>query len=231
MVTCSVKDRRYTDAVESLFRPSNMLTITAQTQADYQKLNDRFHSAEMRLAEVRIQMSTQTLAETIGQPLATVAELNSMGLDRWAIDFIDAPEPVLAMLCNDIHAHKTAVALHDVTDDQYAKILRAGIKSFITKSTSYKITTRKEYNTSATQTSGINRARFFVDGVVDTSGRSVIEQNLAELTRKFEAMKRESQDLNDKIQKCSAAKTLKNDEIVSLRPFRFYCASLTRSRK
>ncbi|KAF7870376.1 hypothetical protein EAF04_004122 [Stromatinia cepivora] len=212
LITCSVKDPRYTDAVESLFRQSNMLTITAQTQADYKLLNDQFHSAEMRLAEVRTQMSTQTLAETIGRPSATMAELNSIGLDGWAVDFIDAPEPVLAMLCNDIKAHRTAVTLQDVTEEQHERIIRTGITSFVTKTTSYKITTRREYNASSTQTSGINRARFFIDGVVDTSGRRVIEENLQELGRKFEALKKEAKDMNDKIEQYSITITPKKDE-------------------
>ncbi|CAD6444506.1 af7315f0-ec30-42a7-8ece-5fccc6a70508 [Sclerotinia trifoliorum] len=212
LITCSVKDPRYTDAVESLFRQSNMLTITAQTQADYKLLNDQFHSAEMRLAEVRTQMSTQTLAETIGRPSATIAELNSIGLDGWAIDFIDAPEPVLAMLCNDIRAHRTAVTLQDVTEEQHERIIRAGITSFVTKTTTYKITTRREYNASSTQTSGINRARFFIDGVVDTSGRRMIEENLQELGRKFEALKKENEDISDKIEQYSITMAPKKDE-------------------
>ncbi|QSZ36611.1 hypothetical protein DSL72_006491 [Monilinia vaccinii-corymbosi] len=217
LITCSVKNPRYTDAVESMFRKSNMLTITVQTQADYNRLDDQVHSVEMKLAEVRIQMSTQSLAETIGQPAATVAQLNSIGLDGWAIDFIDAPEPVLAMLCNDIRAHRTAVTLQDITDEQHEKIIRSGITSFLTKSVSYKIMTRKEYNASSTQTSGINRAKFFVDGVVDSSGRRVIEEKLEELNQKFEAMKRESKEIADKIQQCKNSETPKRDEMATIR--------------
>ncbi|KAF7898394.1 hypothetical protein EAF00_004840 [Botryotinia globosa] len=216
LITCSVKDPRYTDAVDSLFRSSNMLTITAQTQADYRRLNNQFHSAEMKLAEVRIQTSTQTLAETIGRPSATTAQLNSVGLDGWAIDFIDAPEPVLAMLCNDIKAHKTAVTLHDISDEQYEKIVRTGISSFLTKTTSYKITTRREYGAMSTQTSGINRAKFFVDGAVDTSGRRVIEENLADLDRKFESLKREAKDITEKISQYSSTANPKRDELDAL---------------
>ncbi|ESZ96596.1 hypothetical protein SBOR_3018 [Sclerotinia borealis F-4128] len=218
LITCSVKNPRYTDAVESLFRQSNMLTITAQTQADYKQLNNQFHSAEMKLAEVRIQMSTQTLAETIGRPQFSAAELNTLGFDGWAIDFIDAPEPVLAMLCNDIRAHKTAVALQDITNEQHERILRSGITSFLTKSTSYKIMMRREYNNvSSIQTTGINRARFFVDGVVDTSGRRVIEEHLEELDRKFEIMKKESKEMSDKIQQCADTMNPKKDELMVIK--------------
>lgn len=209
-----MKDPRYTDAVDSLFRSSNMLTITAQTQADYKRLNNQFHSAEMKLAEVRIQTSTQTLAETIGRSSVTTAQLNSVGLDGWAIDFIDAPEPVLAMLCNDIKAHKTAVTLQDINDEQYEKIVRTGISSFLTRTTSYKITTRREYGVTSTQTSGINRAKFFVDGAVDTSGRRVIEENLADLDRKFESLKREAKDITEKIVQYSSTANPKRDELV-----------------
>ncbi|KAB8295011.1 hypothetical protein EYC80_006958 [Monilinia laxa] len=217
LITCSVKDPRYTDAVESLFHQNNMLTITAQTQADYNRLNDQFHSAEMKLAEVRIQTSTQTLAETIGRPAATVAQLNSLGLEGWAIDFIDAPEPVLAMLCNDIRAHKTAITLQDITEEQYERVIRSGITSFISKSTSYKITTRREYNASSTQTTEIKRARFFVNGVVDTSGRRVIEESLEKLTLKFESMKKESKEISDEIEKCTNAETPKKVEMETIK--------------
>ncbi|RAL65963.1 hypothetical protein DID88_005624 [Monilinia fructigena] len=181
LITCSVKDPRYTDAVESLFHQNNMLTITAQTQADYNRLNDQFHSAEMRLAEVRIQTSTQTLAETIGRPAATIAQLNSLGLEGWVIDFIDAPEPVLAMLCNDVRAHKTAVTLQDITEEQYERIIRSGLTSFISKR------------------------------------RRVIEENLEELTLKFESMKKESKELGDEIQKYKNAETPKRAEMEEIK--------------
>lgn len=226
LITCSVKDPRYTDAVESLFRQSNMLTITAQTQADYRLLNAKFHSAEMKLAEVRVQTSTQTLAESIGQPLADLTQLNRMGFDGWVIDYIDAPEPVLAMLCNDIKAHKTAVTLQDITPEQHDMVLRTGIMSFVTKNTSYKITTRREYNASSTQTSSINRARFFVDRFVDTSGRRVIEENLKEVNRKFEALKEEATEMSRKIEQCQSTMGSKNDEMVSRRWFQYQRMSL-----
>ena len=217
LITCSVKDPRYTDVVESLFRQNNMLTITAQTQADYRLLNAQFYSPQMKLAEFRIQTSTQTLAESIGQPLADSAQLRRMGFDGWVIDYIDAPEPVLAMLCNDIKAHKTAVTLQDITPEQHDMVLRTGIMSFVTKTTSYKITTRREYNATSTQTSSINRARFFVDRVVDTSGRRVIEENLEEVNRQFGALKEEANEVNGKIKQCQSTIDSKNDEMVSRR--------------
>ncbi|PQE05032.1 hypothetical protein CJF30_00004834 [Rutstroemia sp. NJR-2017a BBW] len=203
LITCSVKDPRYTDLIEALFQQSNVLTITAQTQADYRTLVNQFHSSEMKLAEVRIQTSIQSLAETMNPPQASAEQLRELGLDGWAIDFIDGPEPVLAMLCNDVQAHRSAVTLRELKDEQHQRINNSGISSFLTSSTMFRITRRREYgpNATSTRTSSITPAKFFVDGVVDTSGRREIEEKLEALNKEFEEKKAEINELRAEMQK------------------------------
>jgi chromosome segregation ATPase len=218
LITCSVKDPRYTDLIEALFQQSNVLTITAQTQADYKTLVNQFHSSEMKLAEVRIQTSIQSLAETMNPPQASAEQLRELGLDGWAIDFIDGPEPVLAMLCNDVQAHRSAVTLRELKDEQHQRINNSGISSFLTRSTMFRITRRREYGPSATstRTSSITPAKYFVDGVVDTSGRREIEEKLEALNKEFEEKKGEINDLRTEMQKLVSTRQDKAKDQVNL---------------
>ncbi|KAM3064869.1 Structural maintenance of chromosomes protein 5 [Clarireedia jacksonii] len=208
LITCSVKDPRYTDLVEALFQQSNVLTITAQTQTDYKTLVNQFHSSEMKLAEFRVQTSVQSLSETMNPPQASAEQLRQLSLDGWAIDFIDGPEPVLAMLCNDVQAHRAAVTLRELDDDQHQRINNSGISSFLTRSTMFKITRRREYgpNATSTRTSRITPAKYFVDGVVDTSGRREIEEKLEALDKEFEEKKKETHHLKAEMQKLVSAR-------------------------
>jgi hypothetical protein len=218
LITCSVKDPRYTNLIEALFQQSNILTITAQTQADYKTLVNQFHSSEMKLAEFRIQTSVQSLAETMNPPQASAEQLRQLGLDGWAIDFIDGPEPVLAMLCNDVQAHRSAVTLQELNDEQHQRINSSGISSFLTRSTMFKITRRREYGPSATstRTSRITPAKYFVDGVVDTSGRREIEEKLEALETEFEEKKGEIHQLRDEIQELVSTRQDRATDMVNL---------------
>ncbi|KAF4633023.1 hypothetical protein G7Y89_g5094 [Cudoniella acicularis] len=199
LISCSIKDARYIDAIESIFRQSDYLTITAQTTSDFKKLSDYLHG-EMKFAEFPLRTSDSAGLDD-PRPLSR-QDLNRLGMDGWAIDFIDGPEAVLSMLCGSIQVHRTAISLRDITDDQYNGIVEAQqLNSFVAGSHSYKITRRKEYGPLAVSTStrAVSPARYWVDQPVDTAAREEIQHKIVFLRAELEKLKTQITPIREKI--------------------------------
>ena len=124
LISCSVKDPRYTDIIESLLTKNDFMTITAQTRSDFNKLNNQLYGT-MKLADVTLRTSYDSLDS---YPRSLPAhEMDRCGLEGWALDFIDGPEPVLAMLCDSAKIHYAGVSLRDITEDQFNILVQSNV--------------------------------------------------------------------------------------------------------
>ena len=214
MLTCSIKDKRYSDHVQSLLQRDDFLCFTAQTKNDHKTLTDKFFR-EMRLA---VTVRTVTADLSSFRPPISHENLRGMGLDGYALDFIEGPEPVLAMLCSEKRIHVTGVALKDVSEEQYQRISDGeSINSFASGSTMYRITRRREYGPGATSTlsRSILPGRYWKDEPLDAAAKTELEQRLEECRNEFalmreqnEGCKRKQENLNEKVQEI-------NEEVVS----------------
>ncbi len=214
IISCSINDRRYVDAVESLLRKGDVLSITAQNLDDLKKLSDQVHDV-MGLAEVQLRTSNDDISNT--RPLSP-DELNVYGMDGWAIDFIDGPRTVLAMLCSSCKLEKTAVTLRDISDDQYELITREKkLSRWVTNQQSYSVIVRREYGPNATSTSthGIRRAQYWVDQPVDLSARNEIQARIDAAVAEIETMKQEAIPLYESKSDLKKKMDALNDEVVS----------------
>lgn len=177
MLTCSVKDKRYSDQVQTVLQRDDFLCFTAQTKNDHKKLTDKFYK-EMRLA-VAVRTITSDLS-SFRPPLPREA-LGQFNLDGYALDYLDGPKPILAMLCSEKKIHFTGVALRDINDQQYQKLIDSEtINSFVTGKTHYRITRRKEYGAGATSTitRTIQPGNFWRDEPLDGSIKARLEEQL-----------------------------------------------------
>ena len=95
MVSCSVKDERYSDLVQALLQKDDFTCFTVQTRNDWEKLSDQLYR----------QMGLSVTIRTCGNPLSMYRPpmdanaVRELGFDGFAIDFVEGPDPVLAMLC------------------------------------------------------------------------------------------------------------------------------------
>ncbi|KUI74467.1 Structural maintenance of chromosomes protein 5 [Cytospora mali] len=197
MLTCSMKDKRYSDQVQSLLQRDDLLCFTAQTRNDHKKLTDRFFR-DMKLA-VTVRTVTANLS-SFRSPIPQ-EQLHSMGFDGYALDFLEGPDPVLAMLCSEKRIHLTGVALNDVSDEQYQKINDGQvINSFACGNSMYRITRRKEYGPGATSTMSrtIQPGRFWKDEPLDTAAKSELEQRIQEYDRDYVEMKQQNDEISTK---------------------------------
>lgn len=197
MLSCSMKDKRYSNHVQSLLQRDDFLCFTAQTRKDHKELTDQFFT-NMKLA-----VTVRTVTADLSSFRSPVPQENlpAMGLDGYALDFVEGPEPVLAMLCSEKKLHLTGVALEDISEEQYQKINEDEVfNSFATGSTMYRITRRREYGPGATSTMSraIRPGTYWTDGPIDMAAKNELEQRLKQCDQEFGEMKQTNEELKAK---------------------------------
>jgi hypothetical protein len=215
MISCSVKDSRYTNVLESFLKKNDFLAITAQSLADMKKLSNQFYKV-MKLGEVTVRTSEEPLPQD--PPILSRQQMQQFGLDGWALDFIDGPEPVLAMLNGSGRLQRSAVALQDNSEAQYNMIIEDGsLVSWAAGKQLYQISRRREYGPDAhtTNTKLVNAAKFWTDQPVDTSATREIQQRIKELDVEFDELKQQVLPIREERDKKISKKKEMEEEIVS----------------
>lgn len=192
LITCSMKDPQYADAVESLLSRYDFLAFTAQNLNDMKTLSDQFGGA-MKLTDFTVRTSDTPFANRRPPPVSAEA-LQQVGLDGWGIDFVDGPEPVLAMLCTAAKLNLSAVTLSDLSDAQFHAIVALGnVNSWTSSTTKYNVSRRSEYGPDAvsTGTRPVPRASKWTNQPVDASAKREIDEKIKDLDAKLEELKLE----------------------------------------
>lgn len=190
-VSCSVKDPAYANAIESLMQKNDFIAFTTQTRNDFKTLQKALNM-ELRLSEISIRTCSTPLERF--QPPLPSEEIQQFGFDGWAKDFINGPEPVLAILCSENRFNQTPIGLRDITDDEYNRIAQGTITSWVSGTNAYQITRRREYgpNATSTRTRQVRPARIWTTQPVETSKKQELAQNL-------EMLRQECQEVRNKL--------------------------------
>ncbi|RPB14744.1 P-loop containing nucleoside triphosphate hydrolase protein [Morchella conica CCBAS932] len=194
VLTCSIKDPKYADVVETLIGINDKKSFVCQTRADYLKFVNACFGKGMGLADVTIRdYSTSrapTLAHQPGGPIKA-EELARYGFDGYALDYMEGPEPVLNMLCNEAGIHRTPISLKDFTPAQNKQMEETNIVQWIAGRTSYRIIRRREYNASSIRLGDIRPATVFKTQQVDQSLKIEIERKISELEEELASVEEE----------------------------------------
>ena len=193
VVECSIKDPNYVDLIETLFQRGLFLSFTVQTKNDFKTLSDIAH-ARLGMSEVYI----KTIPVTLGHFRPPSEEdRRAYGFEGWALDYINGPDPVLAMLCAEIKMHEAGVSIRDTTPQQYQMLMDSSISTWVTKRTSYRVSRRREYGPSATstQTRNIKKAAVWTDQPIDLTAKRELQETISNLQEELDGIKREVQDL------------------------------------
>ncbi|KAF4124634.1 Chromosome segregation ATPase [Geosmithia morbida] len=190
MVSCSIKDERYSDQVQSLLQNDDFSCFTVQTKNDYKKLSNQLYKV-MSLSVV-----IRSCAHSLGsfKPPVGPDQVRELGLDGFAIDFLEGPPTVLAMFCAERGLHRSGVSLRDHEDAQYEKLVHSGVVSqWAAGKQSYMVRRRKEYGPQAmtTVTKNIGRGRFWTSQPVDTQEKVEMKKREAELKGEHAMLKQE----------------------------------------
>ena len=198
MIECSITDPKWLDNIESLFQKSNFITFTVQTRNDFATLNNKLHG-ELRLSEINIRTMTGSLDEF--RPPVSREDLQRYGLETYAIDYFNGPEPVLAMLCSELRLHAAALGTRDTTPQQYDMIMNSPIDLWITSKSNYRILRRREYGPSATsaQVRDVRKATIWTDQPVDVNAKQELLENIEGWSQEVQAYEQQVKDLQTQL--------------------------------
>ena len=214
IVECSVKDRKYVQVVEALLQTNELTTLTVQTKKDFNKLHEVLHE-QQRLVRLNIREVPFGL-DRFPSPNIPRDEMNRLGLDGWALDYLSGPEPVLAMLCDAARVHQNAVSLRNTTTEQFDLIKQTSIVTWATPQSFYKITRRREYGRGAESTlvRGVRPPSIWIDQPVDMAARSDIHENIDRWTQENLELRKRFEDLKAKQAQLKEQQTTLEQETV-----------------
>ena len=177
LVECSVNDLKYVDQIEALFQKGTLLSFTVQTDDDFKRLSDAGN--KLRLSETYI----KTLKAGLDQfpPPGSSDWMKRLGFEHWALDLLSGPEPVMAMLCAEMHIHATGIATRDTNSQQYDMLQNSPIAAWATGKSVYKISRRREYGpgASSTQVRAVRKASIWTEQPVDITAKRELQENIA----------------------------------------------------
>ena len=162
LISCTLKDASLANLVEALLRDTDYKMITFQTQRDFETMRKQLYT--LRLHDVSLRVCSTDNLDNFHPPMTTQA-LHDLGLETWAIDSLEGPRTVLAMLCGEKNLHQAAISASAITDAMYENIVKSGMTSFVAGSTHYTVTRRKEYGAAgeSTRTTEVRPARIWND--------------------------------------------------------------------
>ncbi|RAL11041.1 DNA repair ATPase SMC5 [Aspergillus homomorphus CBS 101889] len=178
-LTCSVKDPKFAHALESLLQRTDFTAFTTQTRNDFRTLQKAL--VELRLSDVSIRTCSIPLDRL--RPSMSDAQIRELGFDGWASDFLNGPDPVVAMLCSENRLHQTPIRLRDISDEEFTRIENGPISTWVAGKQTYAVTRRREYGPSATSTRvrPVKPAKVWTSQPVDASEKEAIMQRIRSL--------------------------------------------------
>ena len=187
VLSCSVKDLRYSDLIQSTLGLGDLLCFTAQTKNDHKKLSAKFYT------DLKLSVTIRTCLRSLDsfQPPIPREQLTNLGFDGYVLDYLDGPRPVLAMLCAEKRIHASPLSLNDLTDDQHDR-LKSGerISQYACGKQTFKIIRRREYGQHVTvRISLIQRGRWWTDQPADVSEKGDLQRKQIELQRELDEVK------------------------------------------
>ncbi|KAI0837943.1 P-loop containing nucleoside triphosphate hydrolase protein [Hypoxylon sp. FL0890] len=215
MLNCSVTDQRYSDHIQSLLGNDDFLCFTCQTKNDHKKLSAQFYK----------EMGISVTIRTCGNEFASFRsplpreQAREMGLDGYATDYLEGPEPVLAMLCLEKRLHASGVALREISNENYERIVNSGLLNWATGSTFYRINRRREYGDGATSyvSRKIRRGRFWTNQPVDHAERLTITRRINELDEEIQEIRKQGQEIKRRTKEMDEADEPIRQQIEALR--------------
>ncbi|EME49224.1 hypothetical protein DOTSEDRAFT_84658 [Dothistroma septosporum NZE10] len=212
MISCSVTDAKYADAVEAIVGQGELMAFTVTSQDDFRVLDEQVYR-RLNLTHVNIRTAVQPLA-SFPTPYSA-EELRGFGLQHWILDLIEGPDAVIAMLCDNQGIHQTAYGDRDLNNNQHQAVQQTSISSWVTGRQSFRTTRRREYGDRgvSTRVSTIRQASLLTDAPVDTQEEQEIKQRIAEAESEKEEIVKEITGVNTRCSHLSAEmQRLKDDQ-------------------
>ncbi|KAI0850849.1 P-loop containing nucleoside triphosphate hydrolase protein [Daldinia vernicosa] len=197
MLNCSITNPQYSDQIQSLISRDDFFCFTCQTRNDHKKLSAQFFN------KLGISVTIRTCGSEFSsfRPVIPKEQIREMGLDAYAIEYLEGPEPVLAMLCSERRLHTSGVALRDISNEQYELIASCqGIASWASGPFTYRITRRREYaNAVSTSTRKVQQGQFWTNQPVDQAERNALQRRIDEANEELREIRAQGHEIKRRI--------------------------------
>lgn len=197
MATCSIKDQHYSNLVQSLLQNDDFLCFTTQSVQDHKKLSNQFYEAMGLSVTIR---TCTTPFSSFRSPFSS-DQLASMGFEGTAIDYVEGPDPVLAMLCTERRLHLAPVSTQHPRQDQYDTVVsNEHIMTWASKDQVYRVNRRREYGAHAVSTSvrDVRQGRYWKEAQADLSEKTELQQKLDQWNSELRDLQEEMRGLKEK---------------------------------
>ena len=197
IVECSVKDSRYVDMIETLIQPGDMITLTAQTKDDQKKLHDIIKN---KLNCHRTNTRCALPLERYPPPMNN-DQREALGLEGWAIDYLQGPPQVLAMLCEAAGINRTGVTFEDINAQRFQQLRDSTLSQFVTSKSVYRIIRRKEYGPGAVSTTvrDLKKAQLWTNQPVDMAMKRELSSRISNWQKEKENANRQIGELTEQM--------------------------------
>ncbi|KAF3047971.1 Structural maintenance of chromosomes protein 5 [Didymella heteroderae] len=216
ILTCTLTDPKYADAIESQMRLGDAIAFTFTNKDDQQLLLTEFTNKDrLGLHNVYLRTSPKPLS-AFPSPVPN-ADLTQYGFDGYLRDYIKGPDPVIAMLCDNVKLNRVAYAAKPITEQQHEHATSSPVQAWVSGRETFRITTRREYGVSSTAVNHLKRAQFFVDQPVNSDEKMQLDEQLRDLEREGHEMNSEHTEAKAEVKRIEQVnKALKDqrDEIV-----------------
>ncbi|KAL7282760.1 hypothetical protein ACG7TL_004235 [Trametes sanguinea] len=199
----TVPNKAFVDAVESCFGGTQLRTFVAQCEEDYQLLNRVcVDTPEAIGRKARINTWFKARDENRLQPPPVPREeLQQLGFDGYAIDFIDCPEGLKWFLCSDVRLHRTAIAINpNAVDPNRAMDMaaRAGGATYVLGRVINQVT-RSRYGKRLPQntTRELQNAKLLTAAAVDPQIKRNLQMRLDEARDRLRMVEEEEKELGE----------------------------------
>jgi len=195
LLTCSVKDDKYSDHIQAMLQKRDLVCFTAQTRADHAKLSRQF------IKEMGLSVSLRTFTGSL-EEFKPMVKAKDLGFDGFAIEFMDGPPLLLAQFCATSGLHKAGISLDELSEGQYERLNSQDyVSSWAAGRTLYKKMHRREYGDAgkSTSTKDIRPATFWKDQPVDSTEAEELRRKQGELRLQFSELTDQRETLKGEI--------------------------------
>ncbi|KAJ4991101.1 SMC N terminal domain-containing protein [Stagonosporopsis vannaccii] len=188
ILECSLTHPQFADAIESQMKFGDAVAITCTNKDDHTLLfNEMTGKDKLGLHGVYLRTSPKP-SSAFPAPMPHSA-LAQFGFEGYLRDYLDGPDAVIAMLCDNVKLHRVAFAPKPISDQQHAAASSSPIQAWVSGKDAYRITTRREYGVSSTSVNHLKPARFFsLDQPVNSDEKIQLDEQLREMDRRGKEM-------------------------------------------
>lgn len=203
VVSLTVQNKPYVDAVEACFSGMQLRTFVAQCDEDYQLLNRLVVDTPEALGR-RVRVMTWYRPDDgrgVMPPPMSVQELQSLGFDGYAIQYVDCPQGLRTFLQRECQLHRTAIGLDASRIDPNRAmdaVARGGGGSYTTGYTMNQVM-RSRYGKQLSQNMSreFGRARNLDFPAIDPTAKRAIEQRVSEANDRISMCQKEADTLGE----------------------------------